>query len=486
MRYIDFAGRLCIMGMCQDVTDMLRIQQEHAATTEAWKQARSSATIYTHIAQALARGTTDLYYVNVETDAFIEYHTDDTLGVLTHARQGTDFFEGCERDAKRFVHPEDQAAFVQAMNRDFLNDALNQSKVFELIYRRIKGERTFYVRMRVSRIEDDRRFIVISVSDIDELMRKRRLEERILEERMIYARLHAITGNFICVYVVEPETGVYREFSASADYEKNFAQAKEGENFFQTVRESAHEHNYPEDMPLFLSVFTKENVMAEINRSGIFTLTYRLMMDGTPVYVQMKAAMVEEREGPRLIVGLNDIDAQVRQEQETGRRLAQARTQANKDALTGVKNRRAYLETEEMMNRRIAEDTQEPFSIVMLDVNDLKQTNDNFGHQAGDQLLRNACKFICTTFQHSPVFRVGGDEFAVISQGSDYQRIEALVEQVSAHNLEAIESGGIVIACGMAKYENGMQVNHVFERADQRMYENKSMLKERKEQKKKG
>ena len=41
--------------------------------------------------------------------------------------------------------------------------------------------------------------------------------ERIQEERIIYARLHALTGNFICVYVVDPATDNYREFSATDD-----------------------------------------------------------------------------------------------------------------------------------------------------------------------------------------------------------------------------------------------------------------------------
>ena len=62
--------------------------------------------------------------------------------------------------------------------------------------------------------------------------------------------------------------------------------------------------------------------MAEIKENGIFTLVYRVMMDGKPLHVQMNAAMVEEKEGMRLIVGLNDIDAQYRQkeiDQETAR-----------------------------------------------------------------------------------------------------------------------------------------------------------------------
>ena len=110
-------------------------------------------------------------------------------------------------------------------------------------------------------------------------------------------------------------------------------------------------------------------------------------------------------------------------------------------------------------------------------MNDLKTVNDTAGHQAGDQYLRDACKIICDIFNHSPVFRVGGDEFAVISQGNDYARIEELIGKVSDHNTEALRANGIVIACGMAKYEDDGCVAPVFERADQRMYENKSALK---------
>ena len=217
--------------------------------------------------------------------------------------------------------------------------------------------------------------------------------------------------------------------------------------------------------------------MAEIERSGIFTLGYRFMMDGQPIHVQMKAAMVEEKEGPRLIVGLNNIDAQVRQEEGLEKRLVQAQTQASIDALTGVKNRHAYLVAETQMDRKIADHRQPPFAIVIFDVNDLKKVNDTVGHQAGDQYLRDACGIICDTFKHSPVFRVGGDEFAVIVQGKDYDCIEGLLGKMSAYNAEASRIGGIVIACGCAKYEDDACVATVFDRADHKMYENKNALK---------
>ena len=279
------------------------------------------------------------------------------------------------------------------------------------------------------------------------------------------------------MYVVDPSTGHYREFSSTDDYTENLSQAKEGEKFFDKVREVARDVNHPDDLDGFLSAFTKENIMAQVEHSGIFTFGYRILMDGKPMHVQMKAAMVEEKEGPRLIVGLNDIDAQVSQEEEYRRRLAQAQSEASIDALTGVKNRHAYRIAERFMDSQIAERRQAPFAVVIFDVNDLKKVNDASGHQAGDRYLLDACRIICEIFKHSPVFRVGGDEFAVIAQGSDYASVGELLKKVDEHNADALQSGGIVIACGMAKYENDSCVQAVFERADRDMYDNKSNLK---------
>lgn len=138
------------------------------ADSYAQESQSSTGAVFAHIATALARGYADLYYVDMQTDAYIEYHIDDESGVLTEARRGTDFFESCKREAKLCVHPEDQAAFIKAMNRQFLTEALDRTRVFEMTYRRVKRGTSYYVRMKVSRMKGDSRYIVIGVTDIDE------------------------------------------------------------------------------------------------------------------------------------------------------------------------------------------------------------------------------------------------------------------------------------------------------------------------------
>ena len=433
--------------------------------------------VYRHIAHALARGCTDLYYVNLETDEYIEFHTDDAYGVLNEARRGTGFFPGISREIRNFVHPDDQQDLVRVMDRNTLLDALNGNRVFEYTYRRMINGEPLYVLMKVSRMEDDPRYLVIAVSDFDELMKKRLAARRTRAERAVYARLHALTGNYIVVYEVDPETGEYQEFTSSDDYEETLGQAKAGENFFEKVREVAKTANHPDDLPLFLSRFTRDSILSEIGKSGMFTLSYRLLMEGKPCFVQMKAAMAEEEDGLRLIVGLVDVDTQVRQEKEFGRRLAKAQDEANIDALTGVKNKHAFIEAEVRIDRLISEHREYPFAIVFFDVNGLKKVNDEIGHQAGDEFLCAACRIICDVFKHSPVYRVGGDEFAVIAAGRDYDNIEELIRNMDEHNQKAARTGGIVIACGMSKYQNDTYMAAVFDRADHNMYDNKAKLK---------
>lgn len=123
------------LGMCADVTDLVRIQHEYAMTKEDYERERSIGIIHAHIAQALAHGFEDLYYVNLETEEFIEYRANGRRGALTEVRCGENFFDECKADANVFVHPDDRAAFKRGMDRETLVDALDRNGSFVMTYR---------------------------------------------------------------------------------------------------------------------------------------------------------------------------------------------------------------------------------------------------------------------------------------------------------------------------------------------------------------
>ncbi|SFD05353.1 EAL domain-containing protein [Butyrivibrio sp. YAB3001] len=204
--------------------------------------------------------------------------------------------------------------------------------------------------------------------------------------------------------------------------------------------------------------------------------------EGNPRQFQTTKLKFTDDTGRECLLGLcQDVTDAMRIKREYVQKLARVQTMAEIDALTGIKNKNAYQEREELMNRRIRENRQPEFAIVVLDVNDLKKINDTLGHKAGDKCICEACEIICDTFKRSPVFRIGGDEFVVISQDEDYEHSEELVDIIARHNEDAICNGGIVIACGMAKFGDEENVAAVFTNADKIMYENKKYLKERRE-----
>ena len=331
--------------------------------------------------------------------------------------------------------------------------------------------------LRASVIGDEKEEYRIMLQEADRRMEQRLTEERALEEHTAFARISALGGEYLSIYIVDPETEHYHEYSANTAY-KSFGLPAEGEDFFNLTKALSRSLVYRKDLKRFMHAFTRENVLSEIERAGLFVLTYRLVIQEKPVYVQLKCAMVEEAEGRRLIVGINDVDAQVKQEQEYEKRLIQAEEKAMIDALTGVKSKYAYMEAEAQLDHQIETQSQPPFAVVVLDVNDLKKVNDTSGHQVGDQYLREACRMICQTFKHSPVFRVGGDEFAVIAQGHDYEHIDQLIRGIEELNRESTRAGGAVVACGMARFTDDTSVASVFRRADMDMYANKQRLKE--------
>ena len=160
--------------------------------------------------------------------------------------------------------------------------------------------------------------------------------------------------------------------------------------------------------------------------------------------------------------------------------IFKARSVAFKDSLTGVKSKHAYVEYESKLNQELAEHVTSEFSVVVCDVNNLKWVNDNLGHKAGDEYIQNACHLICVIFDHSPVFRTGGDEFVVILKGYDYEhRAELLGELNKASEENNGQNGKVVIAAGISNFDTtkDSSVIEVFERADANMYVRKKELK---------
>ena len=161
--------------------------------------------------------------------------------------------------------------------------------------------------------------------------------------------------------------------------------------------------------------------------------------------------------------------------------LGAARHMAYTDSLTGIKNKAAYIEDISIIEQKINEGKLDKVGVVVFDLNSLKKINDTKGHDAGDEYIKAACHIICERFKHSPVYRIGGDEFVAILEGEDYENRRQLLEEFSKMVDEEKKHDGLVIASGSSTLHRDKDKSYmrVFERADKQMYKCKKQLKEK-------
>lgn len=149
------------------------------------------------------------------------------------------------------------------------------------------------------------------------------------------------------------------------------------------------------------------------------------------------------------------------------------------DKLTGIKNSTAYLQEVAYLKNDILQKKAD-FAIFVIDANGLKQVNDNYGHEIGNELIIKVTQMIAEVFGEENIYRIGGDEFAVILSGvtdeicSNYRKT---FEEVVDHQKGKIWAAASI---GYAIYNKKMDSTYesVFNRADEDMYDHKVHMKE--------
>lgn len=187
---------------------------------------------------------------------------------------------------------------------------------------------------------------------------------------------------------------------------------------------------------------------------------------------------------------INDIKEEYKSELEHSRLLvAQGKEQLHEtiliaytDPLTNVKNKHAYVEEEERIDKLISENNMEDFAVVVFDLNGLKMINDTKGHDAGDEYITNACKTIVNYFGSKNLYRFGGDEFVALLFGENYTNRTKTITEFEHYIEECLDTDKPIISSGMSRYRKGIDNTYhaVFYRADKIMYSRKEILKEHK------
>jgi diguanylate cyclase (GGDEF)-like protein len=148
--------------------------------------------------------------------------------------------------------------------------------------------------------------------------------------------------------------------------------------------------------------------------------------------------------------------------------LGQLEQLSNMDLLTGVMNRNS-------MNNRVSqfingEVQHKSLAVVFADLNGLKPVNDNQGHDAGDNLLKEASFVLRDYFGNGEIYRAGGDEFLVIIIDQSKEVIEESIKKLRENSMIP---GNVSFAIGYYYDDNGGDIRTAMHEADVRMYEDK-------------
>lgn len=201
---------------------------------------------------------------------------------------------------------------------------------------------------------------------------------------------------------------------------------------------------------------------------------------GDPEMVLAAAARIlvaNQRLQADLASARNEIQQQRQQVEEL---VAEART----DTLTGLPNRRSFNED---LQRRYDQwrRHQMPLALIMLDIDHFKQFNDNFGHPAGDAVLRWAAQVISSTLRQMDLAaRFGGEEFAVVLPGTRLPEAMKVAERIRAMvAAQRFEHQGtplqITVSVGVAPAVEGDEPADLVERADEALYAAKELGRDR-------
>ena len=259
---------------------------------------------------------------------------------------------------------------------------------------------------------------------------------------------------------------------------------KSGDDFFADSKIDITKIVHKNDRDLLTNFINKDYIISALTDKKSCSVDYRIVAFEQTHFVRMTVR--KTLDDTHYIFGIENIDDEIKKEKQHLKALNTEKELARRDELTGVKNKTAYNELEKSIQDNIDNGMDYlPFALIVCDVNNLKKINDTLGHVAGDEYIKKSAMLLCNTFVHSPVFRIGGDEFVLFLAGDDFANREKLIISLRSQVQKNLQSkSGPILASGMTDYnpETDTLVTEVFNRADKEMYKNKRELKKEENQ----
>ncbi len=434
--------------------------------------------IHDHIASVMAEDYEAIFYIDIESGEYMTFSETPKYMSLNVMPLEKDFFKEALAALELCTYPDDLEYAKKFYNKETMLKNLENRTSFSFKYRVMLNNEPRFFLFTVMRDRNEKYLIFYEKDIEDELIAEKKQKENQKQTVTFSQIAESLASNYDVIYYIDIADSSYICYQAN----KTFGQLevnKSGDDFYGESLLNIQKVIHEQDRKRLAEFIDKDNMISTMEKHKACSINYRMIVSDKTQYTKM--TVHKSSDGTHFIIVIENVDDEIQKENQHRRELRTERELARRDELTGIKNKTAYKELEEILQGNIDNGFDFlSFALVVCDSNNLKQINDTLGHSAGDEYIKASSRLLCDIFVHSPIFRVGGDEFVVFLRGNDYLQRYELMEKLRGQVLEnKKKDSGVILATGMAEYksESDILVSDVFERADKEMYEDKKKLK---------
>ena len=424
------------------------------------------------IDDAIARSYTSVLYVN----------TDDlTVESVRLNKHGKPLEEECRRDphlrhvidvyVNALVYRDDMEGVLKFGDFDYVIKALEENNPLYHTYRTVREGKIVYYRLKIIPFDNGRK-LVYGFEHFDDQISEKLARKNQYETQMTL--LAGLSCEYESVWLVDAALHHGKLIRSNIKSEISNIMNRDYEGAYETILGNYIEkYVVPEDRERVYSMADINNLMRNTKEDEIYHINYyRVNPNGERNYIQLCIARVTDENGVvRFVCGFRNIDSIIEEEKTKNLLFSMAHI----DNMTNVNNRRTF---DEYMDSNENKEVPDDLVFFSFDLNNLKETNDNYGHEVGDELIVGAAKCMKNVLgSYGSIYRTGGDEFAAIINVSEKERaalIGKMRDKFSEWKSNA--SSGLSISMGYvcSKEIPGMSLQDMRREAEKRMYAQKS------------
>ncbi len=460
-------GKMAVIGF-QNIDDIIKehkkLDEEKRKETEAHERELANQLA---IIMALSKSFRNVFVANLKTGTAKAIRLDDSYNVkaVRDVSSGAFPFDAViDRWIKENVHPDDKKRIKESLNVDNIRKVFATQDSYVGTYRSIEEGIKHYYQYDCRRV-DNTEYVVVGFQLIDKIVeeqkenqrRERVLEEaRFNEEKERIEVINSLSTIYSTIFQADIVTHKYEILTSVPLMEKLVPQKGNFDDVKDIIINNFIEPEFKESLYEFLNIDTLANRLKNVNTV-------------TTDYKAPNGSWIQAR----FIVKRRDNDGNAIEGLYVARDISEEKLmkyEAEHDALTGVLNRGGF---DQILNSNIKE--KRNFALVLIDIDEFKDVNDNYGHDVGDDVLKKISKMLGEQFRSIDyICRIGGDEFAVIMMDvkKDFEtkiinKIDEINELLSSRT---IDIPLVSLSVGTAFMDKDSSSDSLFKDADNALY----------------